>query len=95
MNKKYKLGNGNILIVHDIDLESNNQIWYEEIGNKTKHRLEYLRRELRAEHISYDEIAELQKNLNLTTSQKQTLQNTIKALDLQIQKLQKTLENSI
>jgi len=38
-----------------------------------------------------DEIAELQKNLNLTTAQKQTLQTTIKALDLQIQKLQKSV----
>ncbi len=38
-----------------------------------------------------NEIAELQKNLNLTTTQKQTLQTAIKALDLQIQKLQKSV----
>src|SRR3989344_2524749 len=38
-----------------------------------------------------NEIAELQKNLNLTTAQKQTLQSAIKALDLQIQKLQKSV----
>ena len=38
-----------------------------------------------------NEIAELQKNLNLTTAQKQTLQTAIRALDLQIQKLQKNV----
>lgn len=31
MNKYYKLGNGNTLIVHDIDLEKENQVWYEEV----------------------------------------------------------------
>src|SRR3989344_9404752 len=38
-----------------------------------------------------DEIAALQKDLNATTEQKQTLQSAIKQLDLQIQKLQKNV----
>lgn len=36
MDKIIKLGNGNYLIIHDIDLEEYNQVWYEEVKELPK-----------------------------------------------------------
>ena len=39
---KIKLGNGNVLLVHDYDLEDFKQTWYEEINEKDEQDQYYL-----------------------------------------------------